>query len=228
MNTEKKKFITSLYFPAGLLVTIWLIKLTEIVFGINFIYLGIYPLEISGLTGIIFAPLVHASLAHLAANSGPLFFLSIAVFYFYRPVAWKVIFFIWIFTGLWVWVGAREAYHIGASGLVYGYASFIFFSGIIRSSRELMALSLIVVFLYGGMVWGIFPIKETVSWESHLLGAFAGLLLSFYFREYGPKRKKELTDDETELYENGETEPGEPDLNENYNHEGNNTAEEKG
>lgn len=200
MNKETEKLIRSLFFPAFLVITLWLIKLAEIVFGLNLTFMGIYPLNARGLAGIIFAPLIHADLFHLAANTGPLFFLSAAVFYFYRRVAWKVIFLTWLFTGIWVWFGAREAYHIGASGLVYGYASFIFFSGIIRSSKELMAISLIVVFLYGGLVWGIFPIRETVSWESHLLGGIAGLILSVYFREYGPARREIATgEDESDI-----------------------------
>lgn len=202
MNKETEKLITSLYFPAGLVTLLWLIKLAEIVFGLNFTFLGIYPLDARGLAGIIFAPLIHANLFHLAANTGPLLFLSIAVFYFYRRVAWKVIFLTWLFTGIWVWFGAREAYHIGASGLVYGYASFIFFSGIIRSNKELLAISLIVVFLYGGLVWGIFPVRETVSWESHLLGGIAGLILSVYFREYGPVRREIETEEDEEETEN--------------------------
>ncbi len=190
MNKETEKLIRSLFFPACLVIILWLIKLSEIVFGLNFTFLGIYPLNVGGLAGIIFAPLIHANITHLAANTGPLFFLSTAIFYFYRKVAWKVVFLTWLFTGIWVWFGAREAYHIGASGLVYGYASFIFFSGIIRSSKELLAISLIVVFLYGGLVWGIFPVRETISWESHLLGGIAGLILSVYFKEYGPVRRK--------------------------------------
>jgi len=198
MQEEKRKFITSLYFPACLLITIWVIKLGEMVFGIDLFYLGIYPLEVKGLPGIIFAPLIHSTIGHIAANSGPLFLLSTAIFYFYREVAWKVIFLTWLFTGLWVWFGAREAYHIGASGLVYGYASFLFFSGFIRKSKELMAISLIVVFLYGGLIWGIFPAERNVSWESHLLGGVAGFVLAVYFKHYGPSRYEPEEEEEEE------------------------------
>lgn len=103
-------------------------------------------------------------------------------------------------TGLWVWFGARIAYHIGASGLVYGLGSFLFFSGIIRRNINLLAISLLVAFLYGGMVWGIFPYKPEISWESHLYGGIAGLILSFYYRKEGPAAtKKKWEDDDDEL-----------------------------
>ncbi len=102
-------------------------------------------------------------------------------------------------TGLWVWFGGRIAYHIGASGLIYGLGSFLFFSGIIRRNINLLAISLLVAFLYGGMVWGIFPYKPQISWESHLYGGIAGLILSAYYRKEGPgttSKKWEEEDDD--------------------------------
>lgn len=152
--------------------------------------LGIYPLHLSGLPGIIFAPLIHGDYSHLFTNSGPLFVLGTAVFYFYRPVAFRLIILAWIMTGIWVWFGGREAYHIGASGLIYALASFLFFSGFIRRSIELMAISFVIVFLYGGMVWGIFPLRENISWESHLMGGVAGFILAIYYKDHGPQRKR--------------------------------------
>ena len=101
-------------------------------------------------------------------------------------------------TNLWVWAAARNAFHIGASGLVYGFASFIFFSGIIRKNIKLMALSLLVVFLYGSMVWGIFPIDYRISFEAHLFGSIAGLLLAIYFRKEGPQREEYEWEEEEE------------------------------
>lgn len=98
--------------------------------------------------------------------------------------------FSWTFflTGILVWFGGREAWHIGASGLVYGLASFLFFSGIIRKYFRLVALSLLVVFLYGEMVWGIFPgVYKNVSWESHMLGFISGILLAIVYRKEGPQ-----------------------------------------
>lgn len=195
---EKKKFLQSLIFPAFFLIIIWLVKLTEIVFDINFVYLGLYPLKWRGLIGIITAPLIHADLRHLFDNSIPVFLLSLAVFYFYSPVAYKVFFLSWIITGILVWIGGRSSYHIGASGLVYGFASFLFFSGIIRNSINLLAISLLVVFLYGGLVWGIFPFDYKISWESHLFGALTGVFLALAYRHYGPPPPQEIQDENFE------------------------------
>ncbi len=205
MEIEKRKFIHSLVFPCFFLMLIWFIEIIKHVFGLDFTFLGLYPLKIKGLIGIITAPLIHANFSHLAANSVPLFILSVGIFYFYRDIAYKVFFFIYLITNIWVWFFAREAYHIGASGLVYGFASFLFFSGIIRKNAQLMALSFVVVFLYGGLFWGIFPDfipKENISWESHLMGAMAGVVIAIYFKEYGPQRKKYEWEEDEEEEEN--------------------------
>lgn len=185
---EKKKFIHSLVFPLFFLLVIWMIKIIEVSLDLNFATWGIYPLKLKGIKGILLSPLVHANFRHLLDNSLPLLILGVAIFYFYSKVAYRVFFLTYIMVGIWVWFGGREAYHIGASGLIYGFASFLFFSGILLGEVRLLAISLLVVFLYGSMVWGIFPIKEGISWESHMLGAIAGLILSFYYRKQGPQR----------------------------------------
>jgi len=145
-------------------------------------------LQISGLKGIIFSPFIHADFNHLLNNSLSLFFLSVALFYFYSEVAVKIFVWTYFLSGLLVWIAGREAWHIGASGLVYGLASFLFFSGIIRRYFRLIALSLLIVFLYGSMVWGLFPgIYLNVSWESHMLGFFSGIVLAIWYRNEGPQ-----------------------------------------
>jgi membrane associated rhomboid family serine protease len=165
-----------------------MVKILEMEEGLSFARLGIFPRKLSGLIGIITSPFIHGDLQHLINNSLPLFILTAAVFYFYEELAYRVFFLIYLMVGLWVWFGARPAYHIGASGLIYGLGAFLFFSGIIRRYPKLMAISLLVAFLYGSMVWGVLPIQKEISWESHLLGAFAGIILSFYFRKIGPQR----------------------------------------
>ncbi len=192
------KFSESIFYPLMFLVIIWALKILEIASGLNLGVLGIYPRHIAGMPGIIFAPLIHGNISHLFSNSGPVLVLGSAVFYFYRPVAFRVIFYSWAITGILVWLGGREAFHIGASGLIYAIASFLFFSGFIRKSIELIAISFIVVFLYGGMFWGIFPIMEGISWETHLMGAIAGFGLSVYYRKHGPQRKRYKWEDEEE------------------------------
>jgi membrane associated rhomboid family serine protease len=189
MSKEKKRLLYSFAFPGLFLVLIWLVKIAEVTLNLNFTFLGVFPLRAKGLIGIITAPLVHSDFQHLAANSLPLVILGTGIFYFYHKIAYKVFFLIYLISNIWIWFGARYAYHIGASGLIYGFASFLFFSGVIRKNVKLMAISLLVVFLYGSMVWGLLPIQPHVSWESHLMGAIAGLVLAFYYRDKGPKRK---------------------------------------
>jgi membrane associated rhomboid family serine protease len=184
----RKKLLLSMIIPGIFVFIMWLVKIIEVLFNIDLYQYGIYPLTAKGLEGIIFSPFIHANFNHLFSNTLPLFFLSVALFYFYSEVALKV--FIWTFfiTGFLVWVAGREAYHIGASGLVYGLASFLFFSGIIRRYFRLIALSLLIVFLYGSMVWGLFPgVYKDVSWESHMLGFFSGVVLAVIYRKQGPQ-----------------------------------------
>lgn len=184
----RKKLLLSMIIPGLLVFFMWLIKIIEVLFEVDLSRFGIYPLTTQGLPGILFSPFIHADFKHLFNNSLPLFFLSVALFYFYSEVAVRVLISTYFITGLLVWIAGREAWHIGASGLVYGLASFLFFSGIIRRYFRLVALSLLIVFLYGSMVWGLFPgIYKNVSWESHMLGFFSGVVLAVWFRNQGPQ-----------------------------------------
>jgi len=193
MTTEKRKITLKLAFPVIFLILLWLVKIFEISSGIDLVFLGILPLKLKGLIGIITSPLIHSDLSHLMANSLPVLILSVTIFYFYKEIAYKIFFLVYLFSGIWVWFGAREAYHIGASGLIYGMGSFLFVSGLIRKDTRLMAISMIVIFIYGSMIWGVFPDffpERNISWESHLMGMIAGVIMAFYFRKSGPQRKQ--------------------------------------
>jgi len=182
MISDKKKFIHSLIFPSLFLLLIWAIKIIEIVTETSFSSFGIFPLKAQGLIGIFAAPLIHGDLNHILANSVPLFVLMTAIFYFYSRVAYKIFFISYIISGIWVWVSARPAFHIGASGLVYAFAAFIITTGIVKNNKNLMALSLAVIFLYGSMIWGVLPSAPNISWESHLMGTLAGIVLAIYYK----------------------------------------------
>jgi membrane associated rhomboid family serine protease len=207
MREEEKKMFRSLVFPFLFVFLLWVIRSVQSIGGWEFGYLGIYPRHWSGLIGIITSPLIHAGFSHLIANSVPLLVLGSALFYFYKDIALKVFILVYLFTGIWVWAGAREAYHIGASGVVYGLFAFIFVSGIIRQHAGLMSVAMIIAFLYGGMIWGVFPEffpGKHISWESHLLGLVAGFILAVIYRKEGPQRKVY----EWELEEDEEDGPG--------------------
>lgn len=185
---DEKIFYHSLVFPVLFLVAIWLVKITETVLEVRFSEWGVFPRKLIGLRGIIFSPFLHGDWNHLLANSPTFLVLSFFIFYFYRKLAYKVMLWMFFLSGFWLWLGGREAYHIGASGLIYGMAAFLFLSGVLRKYTRLMAISLIVVFLYGGMIWGVFPIWTELSWEGHLFGAISGFLLAMVFRKQGPQR----------------------------------------
>ena len=185
-DIEKKKMFLNLAFPALLLAFLWLVKIIEVSFDISFANYGIDPLHLNGLLGIAFSPFIHGDFRHLINNSIPLFILGWALFYFYHRISWNVILLIWIFSGLGTWFIGRPSYHIGASGVIYGLFTFLFFSGVIRKNKQLSALSMLVIFLYGSMVWGIFPgfhPKENISWEGHLAGALVGIFLAVWYRK---------------------------------------------
>ncbi|MFP4046337.1 MAG: rhomboid family intramembrane serine protease [Bacteroidales bacterium] len=204
MEAEKKRFYQSLILPAFFVVLIWLVKIAELTLDIRFIQLAVYPLKVENLHGILTSPLVHSDLGHLAANTAPLLVLGVGLFFFYRPIAPQVFILIYLLSGIMLWLGGRPGNHIGASGLIYGLASFLFFSGVLRQYIRLMAISLLVVFLYGGLIWGILPVDPTVSWEGHLYGGIVGLVLAFYYKSEGPQRKKYEWEIEEEMEEMGE------------------------
>lgn len=193
MSTEKKKLFGAISIPLLLLFIMWAVKLIEVVFELNFTRFGTFPLRVDGLQGIVLMPFIHSGFSHLIANTTSFFVLSIALFYFYREISLKVLIWIWFLSGIWVWFGGRESWHIGASGVIYGLSSFLFVSGMIRKNTQLAALAMVVAFLYGSMIWGIFPDffpQENISWEGHLGGFIAGIILAFYYRKLGPKPKK--------------------------------------
>ena len=182
MVSDKKKFLHSLIFPSLFVLIIWVIKIFEITTDISLAKFGVFPLKIKGLIGILTAPLIHSNLNHLMANTIPVFVLMTSIFYFYSKVAYKVFFISYIVSGLLVWVSARPAYHIGASGLIYAFAAFVIVTGIIKNNKRLMALSLAILFIYGSLIWGIIPKEPHISWESHLMGMISGILLALYYK----------------------------------------------
>ena len=186
----KRKNLKSLKFSAIILIIIWSVKLFEIVFDYDFTEYGVLPRKFNGLIGILFSPLIHSDVNHLLSNSLPVIILCLLIFNFYSQIAKKILIYLYFISGLWLWCIGRESFHIGASGLIYAMASFLFFSGILRKNSQLSAVALLVIFIYGGLFWGLFPIHKNVSWEGHLTGFIAGILVSFILRKDGPKRKK--------------------------------------
>jgi membrane associated rhomboid family serine protease len=191
------KYLTPLIFP----VLIWIVYLLSLILNVDITMMGLLPRVPIGLLGIITAPLIHANFSHLISNTIPLIILGWIIFSFYRKVAFISFIFIYLLTGLLVWIFARQVYHIGASGIVYGYVSFLFFSGIFRRDNTSIALALVITFLYGGLVWGILPGMKGISWESHLFGGISGLIAAYMFRKIDPPSKKYDWEDEPDDFD---------------------------
>lgn len=176
---------------------IWFVYWLEVRFGYRFNDLGVFPRTFKGLRGIFLSPFIHGDLRHLWNNTVPLFLLSAAIIYFYRSQRWIIFAMGVLGSGILTWCIGREANHIGASGFIYALVSFIFFKGVITKYYRFVALSLVIMFLYGGMLWYLFPIEKHISWEGHLGGFITGLLLAFllpvqYTKERFEWEKKEF------------------------------------
>lgn len=176
--------------PVLLVLSLWVVYWLEIRFGWSFSRWGIRPGKLEGLRGVVFGPFLHGSLKHLFNNSVPLLVLMGALFYFYHPVRWKVLLWGTLLTGIATWAIGREAYHIGASGVVYMLAAYLFFSGVRSKHYRLVAISLIVVFLYGSLLWYLFPIDPKISWEGHLSGFAIGIGLAYALRPIPIEKKR--------------------------------------
>ncbi len=185
---EAKKLRYSFILPLFFVSILWIIKIVDASEQLNLFYFGVFPREMKGILGVLLSPLIHSDFNHLISNSVPLLVLGTGIIYFYRGLAYRVIGFVWLLSGMCVWVCARDSYHIGASGLVYGLAAFLFLSGLIRKDVRLASISLLVVFLYGGMVWGVLPIFPHISWEYHLFGGVSGFFAAVIYRNRGPER----------------------------------------
>lgn len=177
-------------YPLLFVLLIWIVFWVEIRFGVSFNSYGVRPGELIGLRGIVFSHFIHSDIKHLFNNTIPLFILSLALFYFYRPISWKILVIGAVSTGILTWFIGRPANHIGASGIIYLLASFLFFKGVFSKHYRLVALSLIVVFIYGGLVWYVTPIDPSISWEGHLSGLLSGFGLSMIFRKNIPEPPK--------------------------------------
>lgn len=196
LNTRLiKSIFISLAFPAIL----WIVYIASLVANINLDWMGILPRNLLGVLGIVTGPVVHANFSHLLSNTFPLIILGWAIFYFYPKVSYKAFLVVYILTGVFVWLFARQVYHIGASGIVYGFVSFLFFSGIFRKDNKSIAIALIIIFLYGGIVWGVLPGQKGISWESHLFGGIAGVIAAFIFKNVDPPKRYDWEDEENDF-----------------------------
>jgi membrane associated rhomboid family serine protease len=185
--SDAMRLTYALWFTMAFLVAIWSVFVLNEVLDLGWRKHGVHPRSVQGLTGILTYPFLHGDWGHLWNNTMSFFTLNGFLFYFYRSIALRVWLWLFFLSGLMLWGLAVDGNHIGASGIIYGLAAFLFTSGVIRNNRLLLRVSLAVAFLYGGIVWWMLPIDDHVSWEGHLSGAVTGTLLALAFRRQGPK-----------------------------------------
>jgi len=236
----------SFFIAFSVLGLMWLVYFLDVSFHLELYRHGIYPLHTKGLLGVLAAPFIHSTedIGHILNNSLPTLVLTWLLFYHYRTIATRVFIIIYLMTGFSMWLLARESYHIGMSGVIYGLTSFLVFSGFFRKNMRVAAVSLFVIFIYGSMVWGIFPVKENISWEGHALGLFSGIIVAVLYKHQGPQPQKMIyeieeeagIEPEEEYWKEGEIipphsgppgdKPDEPGMTITYNYKPN--SEEKG
>ena len=168
----------------------WGVKRIEYSFELSFAHFVVFPQSLSGLKGILLSPFIHKDFTHLINNSYPILILGGILFSIYRKIALQLFMWLFFIAGFWLWIIGRPSFHIGASGIIYALASFLLVSGIVQKNPRLSAVSMLIIFLYGSMIWGVLPTKEDVSFEGHLAGFMAGIIVAIFYRNEGPKRKK--------------------------------------
>ena len=201
IKEERNRLLRSFIVPVAFMAICWIVKGVEEVYRLDFSFLGIKPLQIDGILGIFLFHFLHGSWSHLLANTLPIIVLGACLYYFYKPIATKIWLLLMFSTGLLTWCGARGGVHIGASALIYGLAFFLMLSGFIRRNRSLVIVSFLVIFLYGSLVWGLYPkyaIENHISWEGHLAGFVMGIILAIFYRKEGPQQEIDNDDDDSD------------------------------
>lgn len=203
MNNKPNRLLQSSVFPLFFLLVIWAVFYFDVTYKLNLHEYGLRPRQWEGLRGILTMPLLHSDLSHIASNTLPLLILGVSLFYFYKEIAYKVFFISYAVCGVLVWLLAQNdnynSVHIGASGLIYALAGFLFVSGIIRKNKALFGISLLVTFMYGTIIWGVLPSEyqraihyledgKNISWEGHLFGFLTGVCLAYVYRKVGEQQ----------------------------------------
>lgn len=186
-TADMRKLGIALAVTLSFVLLLWVLKLVEYLGGFDFAQFGIYPRRADGLAGVLLAPFLHGSVAHLFANTAPILVMGTMLLYGYPRAAKVLLPAVYLGSGVAVWLFAREAYHIGASGLAFGMLFFVLMIGVLRWERRDIAISLLVFFLYGSMISGVIPGEQEISFESHLSGALIGILLAFLLRHRDPE-----------------------------------------
>jgi len=201
INIERKKLVNSFYVPIAILLVMYILMWIQWYYSFSLAFLGIHPLHKDGLLGIFTSVLIHGGWGHLLGNTIPFFIFLSGLYYYYPKIANKILVGLWITSGVYLWLFARENWHIGASGLVYSLAFFHIVISLIRREIRLVAFSMLIIFLYGSMIWGFFPEffpNENISWQGHLTGSVVGIIYALFFYKQAPAREEFFQDEDDE------------------------------
>lgn len=182
---------TGLTFAIGFLVVMWGVHFINVFFFAGTLsYYGIRPLDFTGIWGIFFAPFLHVDFAHLMSNSLPgaifCFFIGLSG----RKAWWEVTLIVMAIAGIGTWLlGGPGSLHVGASGLVYGWLSYLIVRGIFNRSLLQTMLGVALAFAYSGLIWGVLPGNDQVSWQGHLFGAIGGVLAGMVITSDDPVKQ---------------------------------------
>jgi membrane associated rhomboid family serine protease len=186
----RQSFINALMIVASF----WAIFIVSVITDVDFTPFGILPRHSEGIKGILFAPFIHGSFAHLISNTIPMLVLTTVIFWMYRKIAFRVLLLSILMGGLLVWIFGRSTtlntnhievltHHIGASGVIFALVGFLIASGIFRKKIKALMIAVAIFFLYGGIIWGVLPTQPGVSWEGHLFGFISGVVLAYIFKD---------------------------------------------
>jgi len=167
-----------------LIALIWIVEVVNLLLGHRLVSWGILPRSITGLIGIPLAPMLHNGFWHAVSNTVPLLILGALTLAGGKRRFWETTVNVTLLSGALVWLFAREAYHVGASGLVFGYFGVILARAYIERSITAIAISIVTVMAYGGLIFGILPLRSHVSFESHLFGLIAGFVVVWLDRKF--------------------------------------------
>jgi membrane associated rhomboid family serine protease len=165
-----------IYLVVALVALLWVIQLVNQAMSLRLSEWGIRPRTAGGLPGILFAPFLHGGINHLILNTVPLLVLGSLVILRGTAAFLSASCVIIVLGGAGVWICGRPSVHIGASSLVFGYFGYLLARGWYGRDFLSILLAILTVVLYGGLLFGILPLKTHISWEGHLFGLLAGLL----------------------------------------------------
>ena len=195
----QKNFMLALQIALSVTGLLWFVLITDQYLDLNLARFGLRPRDAQGLLGLITTPLLHGGVEHLFSNSLPLIISLTTVLYLYPNSSLRALPMIWLGSGLLAWLIGRPSLHVGASGFIYGVLAFVFLSGMLRRDLRSIAVSLLVWFLYGSMIWGVLPIRPKMSWELHLSGAILGVAMALLYHKWDrvPVKRYEWEDDDS-------------------------------